>query len=95
MTTKYIKKPVIYEAEPWQGQGHLTDMVKPYEPQIINDCRYCGKPMTEHGLISTLYRGMKIICKGDYIVKDNTGVVVDTYKPVRFFSNFEEVKCKP
>jgi hypothetical protein len=91
---KYIKKPVVVEAEQWFKDGDNPD-VKPYDVGFVargaQYCEHCGWEMGKHGRIETL-EGEHIVCPGDMII---TGVKGEKYpcKPDIFEMTYSE--CEP
>ena len=86
---KYRKKPVVIEAVQWFKHGDV-ETVRPLDtfPCCMDKpCRECGKPIKEHGLISTL-EGDHRVCPGDWII---TGVKGEQYpcKPDIFEQTYE------
>lgn len=76
---KYVKKPVVIEAEQWfpnntyrMGdvvyQANLTIVAKPDKER----CSHCDNPMEAHALCPTL-EGTHIVCPSDYIIKGVKG----------------------
>ena len=96
---KYIKKPIVIEAEQWfkveeenkPGNYHL-DVGFFRHPDISdkNKCEQCGKPMRLHGWIDTLEDGHRV-CPGDWII---TGIKGEKYpcKPDIFKATYDLVR---
>lgn len=72
--TKYRKKPVVIEAELWNGKpDHLGVTIPVWSHEGGAACPECDKPMTEiHGWIGTLEGGHRV-CPGDWIITGTQG----------------------
>lgn len=82
---KYRKKPVVVEAEKWDG-NFLEDVIR-YTDSETRKCEHCGEMLYLHGWISTL-EGGHIVCPGDWII---TGVKGERYpcKPDIFEQTYD------
>jgi len=84
---KYRKKPIVVEAEQWDGE--VNKIVKRYHGDITKECDVCYKSLFTHGRVKTL-EGEHIVCHGDWIIK---GIKGEYYpcKPDIFKLTYEEV----
>lgn len=83
---RFIKKPIVIEAQQWFCLGELLDIVKPLERTGI--CEHCGGKLEYHGVIKTL-EGEHIVCPGDWVIK---GIQGEYYpcKPDIFDATYEK-----
>lgn len=78
MSRRFRKKPVVVEAEQWDGVR-----------QIRGVC-YCGNESGAH--VHTTHEGQTVrLQKGDWILPEPDGVHFYPVKPDIFAANYEEV----
>lgn len=92
---KFRRKPIVIEAEQFfhKGDAGVTLM---WGKDEAEPCECCGRPISEHGKVPTLYRSCRMAkryhtaCPGDWIV---IGVMGEKYplKPDIFELAYEPV----
>lgn len=101
---KFVKKPVIIEAEQWfevtydkeatENESPIYHLNVGYfrRPDLSGDhiCNHCGNTMHNHGWIDTL-EGGHVVCPNDWII---TGIKGEQYpcKPDIFEKTYEAVE---
>jgi hypothetical protein len=92
---KFRKKPVVIEAEQWEGKFTEHDFLSIVRKDVFSheggcNCEGCGKPLDVHGVVKTL-EGKRIVCPGDWIIKGVKGVKGEFYpcKPDIFEATYE------
>lgn len=87
---KFVKRPVMIEANQWFKHGDNPDVLKYYTyNDNLTHCGYCGLSYDDHGFLDTL-EGGHIVCPGDWII---IGVKNERYpcKPDIFEATYEKV----
>ena len=88
---KLRKKPVVVDGEQWFKHGDNPSVHETvWSHSGGKDCRECGLPLEEHGVIDTL-EGHHIVCPGDWII---TGIKGEKYpcKPDIKEATYEEIR---
>lgn len=91
---KYRKKPVVIEAEQFDGICERPDLELHMGDWDFDwDCKECGQKAHRHGKVKTL-EGWHIACPGDWII---TGIKGEHYpcKPDIFAATYEPVDGAP
>ncbi len=100
---KYIKKPIIIDADQWFQVSYKQSTVKgKYDTEVLGvgyyrhpdisgdtKCKHCDEIMHKHGWIDTL-EGGHIVCPGDFII---TGIKGEKYpcKPDIFKETYDSI----
>ena len=97
MPDRYRHKPNEVFAVQWNG---LEDddsglSISPYGRKKVDSrypCKLCGSLMRDHGVAESSRPVKYLICPGDYVITDESGMLaIGRYKESEFMREFESI----